>query len=117
MQANLADKAFGYLSDNERNALKELKEKINEKYPGTELILYGSKARGNFSKDSDVDILVLINKINPETERGVSDIIVDELIKTGIPLNEILVEKALLESYIAEQIPFYKNVKNEGVRI
>ena len=36
------------LKENERKSLKELKEKIVEKFPDTEIILFGSKVRGNF---------------------------------------------------------------------
>ena len=54
-------KTAASLASNERKALNELKKKINEKYPGTELILYGSKARGDYHKYSDLDVLVLIN--------------------------------------------------------
>jgi hypothetical protein len=45
------------LKDNERKALRELKERLLKKYPGVEIILYGSKARGDFDKESDIDLL------------------------------------------------------------
>jgi hypothetical protein len=35
-----------YLTENEKKALFELKEKITEEFPGAELILYGSKREG-----------------------------------------------------------------------
>ncbi|MCL5892889.1 MAG: nucleotidyltransferase domain-containing protein, partial [Deltaproteobacteria bacterium] len=56
-----AKKEVAGLSDNEIKALGELKERINEKYPGTELILYGSKARGDFDEESDIDVLAIIS--------------------------------------------------------
>lgn len=46
------------LKDNERKALLELKGRLLKKYPGVEIILYGSKARGDFDKESDIDLLI-----------------------------------------------------------
>lgn len=50
-----------YLSDDEIKALSILKSNILEKYPTAELILYGSKARGDYNKDSDIDVLILLD--------------------------------------------------------
>jgi hypothetical protein len=63
------DKNLDCLTDNERNALAELKGKILEKYPGAEVILYGSKARGDYNRDSDIDLLILLDAgINSKVE-------------------------------------------------
>ena len=82
MKKDLFKKTVACLSDNERKALKELKERINEKYPETELILYGSKARGDYHKYSDLDVLVLINgNIGKEIEEYYVDLYDGEQIK------------------------------------
>ncbi len=79
-----------YLSDNERKALGELKEKINGKYPGTELILYGSKARGDFDEESDIDVLALIGgAIGKEMEEYWVDISGKPTIRVIAPVDEI----------------------------
>ena len=62
MGSNIAKttKYSNYLTDNERKALSELKEKIAEKYPGAKLILYGSKASGDYNQDSDINLPIVI---------------------------------------------------------
>lgn len=49
------------LKENEREALLELKSKLFQRFPNIEIILYGSKARGDFNKESDIDLLILID--------------------------------------------------------
>jgi predicted nucleotidyltransferase len=49
------------LKENEREALLELKSKLLQRFPNIEIILYGSKARGDFNKESDIDLLILID--------------------------------------------------------
>ena len=48
-----------------------------------EIILYGSYARGEASKDSDIDLLVLIDDtINPsDVRRSLSDLLFDILLE------------------------------------
>jgi predicted nucleotidyltransferase len=53
------------LTSKEKLALKEFKEKILKKMKGEvlDIKLFGSKARGNFKEDSDIDVLVLLKKL------------------------------------------------------
>ena len=46
------------LEENERKALEELKGKLSDRFPGVEIILYGSKARGDDEEFSDIDLLI-----------------------------------------------------------
>ncbi len=51
-----------HLVDDERIALRLLVEKLIECFPDEvqQVILFGSKARGDFDADSDIDILALV---------------------------------------------------------
>lgn len=40
-------------------SLKAFKKKLSKKYPVEKMILYGSRARGDFLKHSDVDIIIV----------------------------------------------------------
>ena len=48
------------LAQNEISALREFKSKILEKFPGSEIILFGSKARGDATRESDLDVLAIL---------------------------------------------------------
>ena len=37
----------------------------------TETWLYGSEARGNAQADSDIDLLILVDSVSPETENDI----------------------------------------------
>ena len=50
------------LSNNELDAIYELKNKLSKSYPEVELILFGSKARNDSEEFSDIDIFILIDK-------------------------------------------------------
>ena len=63
-----------------------------------QIILYGSVARGSSSKDSDIDIALIVkDKLDGDTEDRLSDFIVDRFTAWKMV------------------IPFYQNVSREGV--
>ena len=43
------------------NIVEAVKKAINEIAPGSEVILFGSRARGDYKKDSDWDFLILLH--------------------------------------------------------
>ena len=81
------------------------------------VILYGSYARGDYNKHSDVDIMILTDLSFEEIENyrdKISDIAYDIELKTGIILSPVIKN---IEKYNSKvnYIPFYKNVEKEGV--
>lgn len=48
-----------YLTENEKKALAEIKRQVLSRYPGSSFVLFGSRARGDFARYSDIDVLVV----------------------------------------------------------
>ncbi|MGG1519524.1 nucleotidyltransferase domain-containing protein [Paenibacillus oryzisoli] len=59
------------LTETEVSAIDELKSIICTKFSIREFILFGSKARGDYTKDSDVDILVLVDEESSMANRNI----------------------------------------------
>lgn len=105
-----------------KNVNDEIQEFVKEiqKLLGIRLkkvILYGSYARGDYNKQSDVDIMILTDLSFEEIENyrdKISDIAYDIELKTGIILSPVIKN---IEKYNSKvnYIPFYKNVEKEGV--
>ena len=91
-----------------------------QKLLGTRLkriILYGSYARGDYNKKSDVDIMILTDLSYAEIEDyrdKISDIAYDIELDTGIILSPIIKNIDKYNSKV-NFVPFYKNVQKEGV--
>ena len=105
-----------------KNVDKEIQEFIKaiQQLLGTRLkkaILYGSYARGDYNKKSDVDIMILTDMSFEEIEDyrdKISDIAYDIELSTGIILSPVIKN---IEKYNSRVnfVPFYKNVEKEGV--
>jgi predicted nucleotidyltransferase len=90
--------------------IKEYGEKIKQ------IIIYGSYVRGEATKDSDIDILVVIDdSLNPfEVRKNLSDIIFDILLEKKELISVIPVPETIFKDY---KSPFILNVKEEGMVI
>ena len=70
------------LSEIEAKAITKLKQKVTEQLTLRKLILFGSKARGDFHSDSDVDLLVLVEEPKTvQTRMILSDIQFDVIME------------------------------------
>lgn len=82
-----------------------------------EVILYGSRARGDAHSSSDWDLLILVNK--ERLEQADYDSISYPFVLLGCDLGEeinpILYTKKEWESY--KITPFYENVTRDGIKI
>ncbi len=81
------------------------------------VILYGSYARGDYNKQSDVDIMILSDLSFKEIEEYrdiISDIAYDIELDTGVILSPVIKNIEKYNSRI-NFVPFYKNVQKEGV--
>ena len=83
------------------------------------IILYGSYARGDFNRDSDVDIMALADisederrEIQKKIDKVASDVSLERDITVSISLRSLAMYKKRVE-----YVPFYRNVHTEGVEI
>ncbi len=85
----------------------------------SKIILYGSYARGDFQQDSDVDVMILVNlpvKEIEKVEEAIFELAYDIEMEHGIHISPIIKNEQQFE-YWVDALPFYRNVKKEGVEI
>jgi predicted nucleotidyltransferase len=100
------------------STLEKLKKEFTEYYKHRliYMILYGSYARGDFRKYSDIDILVVLNEIRSEMQE------IDKLaeLKTDILLDSdvyISTNPVSIDKINNSDFTFYKNIQKEGIII
>jgi predicted nucleotidyltransferase len=105
-----------HLKDNERKALYELKERLLKKYPEVEIILYGSKARGDFDKESDIDLLILVKSlVNTRLEEEITHITFDIELNYDVVFGKIVENKDFWNMPLSKVMPLHLNIDKEGV--
>lgn len=104
-----------------KSIVEQFTLEIKKKY-GTALchvILYGSCARGDFSNDSDIDILILLDISPEELGRARKQIsyIADQIdLDYDVVLAPIVQNDDLFLQYMPVSA-FYQNIQREGIKI
>ena len=109
------------IPENINKIISEFITEVNNIYGARikKIILYGSYARGDFNKSSDIDIMILTDFTDDEIVKYRSEIVqlayeIEWNNKFDIHLSP-LVKNLDRFNYWLEALPFYRNVQKEGV--
>lgn len=95
---------------------KRIKESVSLTDPSAIVILYGSYARGKEKKDSDIDVLILVDKDNVSRtdEKRLKYPLYDIEFETGHIISPLVLSKFQWETK-HRNTPFYENISKEGI--
>lgn len=103
------------MKDNDAHIATRIRNEIKRVDPEAKVILFGSRARGDAKKDSDWDLLILINDQNiREKESLFRDKIYDLELETGEIISMFVYNKKDWNSR-HKITPLYKSIKKEGI--
>ena len=85
--------------------------------PNAIVILFGSNARGEEGKDSDIDLGILLDKkkISYEEEKKISYPLYDLKFETGQIISPIGKSRQVWESW-HKITPLYENIQQDGIK-
>jgi predicted nucleotidyltransferase len=98
--------------------LSECKSAIQQAAPGADVILFGSRARGDAQEDSDYDLLILIDsEHNVAVDRSIVEQLFPLEMRTGKVLTFFVYQRDQWNSPLFQAMPFHKNITKEGMVI
>jgi predicted nucleotidyltransferase len=105
------------MTQKDNNIIKLIKTSIMAIDPKAQVIIFGSRARGDAKKESDWDILILTDyPVSTEIERSFRNNLFDIEIETGEVFSTFVYQKRVWNTK-HKVTPLYRNIKREGVRI
>jgi len=104
----------GQLDPTEARALSELKAQLTTRFAEdiAEMLLYGSKARGDAGPDSDIDVLVVVRPGLRRAVGAAAAAIVSQLVCEGAPYLSVVVTDTERWSW---ETPFTHHVKRDAL--
>jgi predicted nucleotidyltransferase len=106
-----------WLTPNERTALQAFVAALRERYDGQVLSvrLFGSKARGDFDADSDLDVMVLVHDDNWRLAQAISFLAADVSLAHDVLLSPKVVSLTRWDFLNREGFAIARNVQSEGI--
>jgi len=105
-------------TEQETALLHRIRDTVHAVEPSAQIILYGSRVRGDAEPDADRDLLVLLEgTVDTERKRAVSHRLYELEWETSTVLSPIIRDKVQWESSLYHAMPFHWNVTREGIAL
>ena len=101
------------------HVLQMLKRKLTERFADkVVLYLFGSVARGNFHRESDIDVLILYNgALTREIEKEILEIAFPIELEDNVVFGLLIESKSEWQTPLFQAMPIHKVIDEEGVLI
>ena len=109
-------KDYQTVPEAEKTLLLRCREALKALDPAAEIILYGSRARGDADRESDYDLLILSDgDASIEREDFFRRRLFPLELETGAVVTVLLVGRKEWKSPLYGAMPFYQNIQRDGV--
>ena len=92
--------------------IKQFRQAVEDKYDIIEMKLFGSFARGDYSKTSDSDLMVRLAKVDRNIEEDLFNIAYDLELEY-----DCVIDVIVLPQNFNNNIPVYRNIQKEGIAV
>ena len=108
-----------------KSELQKILQKIVQAYQDiyqdniSEIYLYGSYARGDYTNDSDIDIVAIVkgNRLKLQNQlKEIWDISADLELEYDVIVSPTVIPYSEFEDY-KKVLPYYSNIAREGVKL
>jgi len=106
-----------FLTEGERQTLTEFLHGLRRRFDGQvrEVILFGSRARGEAGPESDMDVVVVLRDVDLAASKGVRHLAVEVWLKHGIYVSTRVWSQAHWRRLGQLRTLLYQNIRRDGI--
>ncbi len=104
------------IKGNERDAVLEASAMLREAFPVKEVVLFGSKARGDDDEESDIDLLVLTSQpVSWNERKAINNALYEIQTKYDIIISTLITTVAEWNEGTFSVLPIHGEISDHGV--
>ena len=105
------------MNDKDREIAERFRELVSRRVKIHELRVFGSRARGDTSPESDLDLLVVVEQLDHSIERYISDCAWEAGFPEDVIVMPVIISLDTLRNSPIKESVFIKNVYREGIAV
>lgn len=105
------------MQEKDLRVLENFKSLVEQKAKVLEIRVFGSRARGDATPESDLDVLVVVDYLDHSIERYISDCAWEAGFPEDVIVMPILISMDTLKNSPMRESVFIKNVFREGITV
>jgi predicted nucleotidyltransferase len=104
------------IKHHERLAVIEAARLLKERFSAREVILFGSKARGDDDEESDIDLLILTSKrVSWDERKAINDALFDIELAHDVVISTLIATDAEWNEGTFPVLPIHHEISEHGV--
>lgn len=96
---------------------KELKEKLSRIAHLIDFRVFGSRARGDESEYSDMDVFIEVERLDKHLKEKIRDIVWETGFENSLYISPLIFTRNEIENSPLKISPIVKNINKEGVKV
>ncbi|MBN1627984.1 MAG: nucleotidyltransferase domain-containing protein [Deltaproteobacteria bacterium] len=104
------------IDDREKKAITEAARLLREKFHAKEVILFGSKARGDDDMESDIDLLVLTDdQVSWSQRKEINDSLYEIQLKYDVVISPMITTFSNWKDGVFSVMPIHDEISVQGI--
>ncbi len=105
------------MKSNEQAALVKLKRELEKTLNLVDYRVFGSKARGEESPESDIDVMIEVENYTPEVEALIDELLFEINLDHDCLISAVIFGSKELHEGPLRESPIYRSISRDGIRI
>ena len=98
-------------------ALREFAELVRRQFPSARIRAFGSRARGKATRESDLDVCVIVDRMDESVDQQIRDMAWSVGFENGLVISTIPYSREEFEKGPCSESPLVRVILREGVAV